>query len=157
MNKKEEPGYGRWLRLGATTTWEQWSEEGSHNHPMFGGGLVWYYRKLAGMNADPDEPGYRHIIFLPQPVEELAFAKYFNQTPYGEAGIHWENQNRQFALQVVVPVGCRATVYVPLLSEKKIWENGQPVDRSKDVRLLKEEEGYRVFAVSSGHYQFLSK
>lgn len=157
MNKKEEPGFGRWLRLGATTTWEQWSEEGSHNHPMFGGGLVWYYRKLAGMNADPDEPGYRHIIFRPQPVEELAFVKYFNQTPYGEAGIHWENQNRQFALQVVVPVGCRATVYVPLLIEKKIWENGQPVDRSKDIRLLKEEEGYRVFAVSSGHYQFLSQ
>ena len=44
MNKKDEPGYGRWLELGATTSWEQWSTEGSHNHPMFGGGLVWYYR-----------------------------------------------------------------------------------------------------------------
>ncbi len=78
MNKKDEPGYGRWLDLGATTTWEEWNTGGSHNHPMFGGGLVWYYRKLAGMNTDENEPGYRHIIFKPQPVEDVSFAKYYN-------------------------------------------------------------------------------
>jgi alpha-L-rhamnosidase len=71
INKKEEPGYGHWLELGSTTTREQWSEEGSHNHPMFGGGLVWFYRKLAGMHADPDQPGYKHIVFRPQPVDQV--------------------------------------------------------------------------------------
>lgn len=53
MDKQTKPSYGHWLELGATTTRESWDEKGSHNHPMFGGGLVWFYRKLAGMNTDP--------------------------------------------------------------------------------------------------------
>ena len=157
MNKREEPSYGHWLELGSTTTREQWSEEGSHNHPMFGGGLVWYYRKLAGMNADPEKPGYRHIIFRPQPVDDVSFAKYFNQTPYGKAGIHWKNENQQFTVQVTVPVGCEATVYVPVMNGKVITESGHSIAESKDVKFQKEEEGYQVFAVKSGKYEFVSK
>ncbi|MDO8927619.1 MAG: alpha-L-rhamnosidase C-terminal domain-containing protein, partial [Bacteroidota bacterium] len=149
--------YGHWLELGSTTTREQWSEEGSHNHPMFGSGLVWFYRKLAGMNADPDQPGYKHIVFRPQPVDDIAFAKYFNQTPYGEAGIHWKNEDQQFSILVTVPVGCEATVYVPVMKGKVINESGRSITDSKDVKFLKEEEGYQVFAVKSGKYEFVSK
>src|SRR5665811_1044536 len=119
MNKKEKPGYGRWLELGATTTWEKWDTEGSHNHPMFGGGLVWYYRKLAGMNADENEPGYRHIIFRPQPVDDISFAKYYNNTSFGEAGIYWQKSDDDFSIEVTVPIGCRATVYVPVKPDQQ--------------------------------------
>jgi alpha-L-rhamnosidase len=157
MNKKDEPGYGRWLELGSTTTREQWSEEGSHNHPMFGGGLVWYYRKLAGMNADPETPGYKHIIFKPQPAGDLTYAKYYNQTSYGEAGIHWKKENGQFSMQVTVPVGCWATVYVPLMNEKRVMENGKPVSESKEIKFLKDENGHRLLTIDSGSYSFVSK
>lgn len=157
INKKDEPGYGRWLELGSTTTREKWDEEGSHNHPMFGGGLVWLYRKLAGMNADPDAPGYKHIVFRPQLVEDIQFVKYFNHTPNGEAGIHWENENQQFTMQVTVPVGSEATVYVPLLIGKNVSENGHPIGESDHVRFIGEEEGFHIFAVKSGQYEFLSK
>ena len=156
MNKREEPGYGHWLELGSTTTREQWSEEGSHNHPMFGGGLVWYYRKLAGMNADPNHPGYRHIIFKPQPAGDLTYVKYFNETSYGKAGIHWGKKDGQFTIQVEVPVGCTATVYVPLMSVKQINENGKPVSELKEIEFLKDENGFRLFKVVSGTYEFLS-
>jgi alpha-L-rhamnosidase len=98
---------------------------------MFGGGLVWYYRKLAGMNADPSQPGYKHIIFKPQPAGDLTYVKYFNETSYGKAGIHWEKKDGQFTMQVEVPVGCSATVYIPLMSEKKLMENGKPVSESQ--------------------------
>ncbi len=156
MNKRDEPGYGRWLELGSTTTREHWDEGGSHNHPMFGGGLVWYYRKLAGMQADPENPGYRHIIFRPQPVADLTYVKYSNQTVFGEAGIHWAIRGNQLSMQVDVPVGCTATVYVPVLKENYIAEGGLPIAESADVKFLKEEDGYRVFSVASGSYLFLS-
>lgn len=156
MNKREEPSYGQWLELGSTTTREQWSVEGSHNHPMFGGGLVWYYRKLAGMNADPNHPGYRHIIFKPQPAGDLTYVKYFNETSYGKAGIHWEKKDGQFTIQVEVPVGCTATVYVPLMAIKQINENGKPVSELKEIEFLKDENGFRLFKVVSGTYKFLS-
>ena len=90
MNKKTQPGFGWWIEQGATTTWEQWNGEGSRNHPMFGGGIVWFYRVLAGMNTDPSQPGYRNIIFKPQPAGDVTFASYANETPNGRAAVNWK-------------------------------------------------------------------
>ncbi len=157
MNKRDEPGYGHWLELGATTSREQWSEEGSHNHPMFGGGLVWYYRKLAGMNADPEKPGYRHIIFKPQPAGDLTFVKYSNQTSYGEAGIKWKKSNEEFSMEIDVPVSCSAKVYVPAEEGKTVFENGVSLTESKDIQFMGEENGYQLFVVKSGKYNFVVK
>lgn len=157
MNKRTQPSFGWWIEQGATTTWEQWNGENSRNHPMFGGSMVWFYRKLAGMNADPASPGYRHTIFRPQPVDNLTFVKYSNQTSLGEASIGWRNENRQFSMQVTVPTGGDATVYVPIRSGREITEGGRSIAESGDVKLIREELGYMVLSVSSGNYQFLSK
>ena len=55
MTKTDFPGFGWWVEQGAQTTWEQWNGEGSHNHPMFGGALVWLYRKICGVQTDEAE------------------------------------------------------------------------------------------------------
>lgn len=154
MDKKEEPGYGRWLDLGATTSWENWGTGGSHNHPMFGGGLVWYYRKLAGMNADPENPGYRHIIFKPQLVEDVSFAKYYNNTSYGNAGIFWEKKDDNFSLNITVPVGSIATVYVPASKNQKVLESGKSTSNSEYINSIGAKEGYQIFSIKSGNYKF---
>ena len=96
MNKKTQPAYGWWIEQGATTSWEQWDGSGSRNHPMFGGGIVWFYRILAGMNTDPENPGYQNIIFRPQPAGDMKYASYSNLTPYGTAGIRWEKKSNRF-------------------------------------------------------------
>jgi alpha-L-rhamnosidase len=157
MNKHTQPGFGWWIEQGATTTWEQWSGDNSRNHPMFGGSIVWFYRKLAGMNADPEAPGYRHIIFRPQPAGDLSFVKYFNRTSYGDAGIYWKNVNNQFSMEVTVPVGSHATVYVPVLKGKHITESGNQISQSDGVSFIREEKGYQLFNVNSGLYKFLSE
>jgi alpha-L-rhamnosidase len=158
MNKKDEPGYGHWLEQGSTTTREQWSEEGSHNHPMFGGGIVWFYRKLAGMQADPDKPAYKHIIFKPQPAEDLSYVRYFNRTTYGNAGIYWRNEQDKFSMQITVPVGSEATVYVPLKKKRTITESGKKKDSLlKNVSFIKEEGDYQIYKVESGEYSFISE
>ncbi|HPF50769.1 MAG TPA: family 78 glycoside hydrolase catalytic domain [Draconibacterium sp.] len=154
MNKKDEPGYGRWLELGATTSWENWNTDGSHNHPMFGGGMVWFYRKLAGMQADENEPGYRHIIFKPQEVDELSYVKYFNQTVLGNAGINWEKSEDQFSVNVSVPVGAYATVYIPANENQTIKESGKLLSDSDNLKELGWKDGYQVVEVGSGNYRF---
>lgn len=154
MNKKEEPGYGRWLTLGATTTWENWGTTGSHNHPMFGGALVWYYRKLAGMQTSESEPGYKHIIFKPQPVDEISYVKYYNNTSYGNAGIHWEKSNIDFSMKISVPVGSHATVYIPFENGRKVYESGELVSNTDFINEKGDMDAYKVFEVSSGNYQF---
>ncbi len=130
MNKKTQPSYGWWIEQGATTSWEQWDGSGSRNHPMFGGGLVWFYRKLAGMNADPENPGYRNIIFRPQPAGDMTYASYSNLTPYGTAGIRWEKKHKSLIMDVKVPVGSTATVYIPAASAGEIRENGSAIKKN---------------------------
>jgi alpha-L-rhamnosidase len=146
MNKRTMPGYGWWLEQGATTSWEHWEKPGSGNHPMFGGGLVWLYRKLAGMNADPDDPGYHHIIFRPEPAGDVTSCSYSNLTPYGEAGISWTKENGKFSMIVTVPPGSSATVHVPGSMKKS---DGVPFTTSED--------GYSVSHVESGRYAFESE
>ena len=154
MNQRTEPSYGHWLELGSTTTREQWSTRGSHNHPMFGGGLVWFYRKLAGMQADPDNPGYRHIIFRPQPVDDLKFVQYSNNTPYGLAGINWKNEDKKFTMRVKVPIGSEATVYVPATDEQKIYESGKEVSKVSEIQFIEKQENFVLYKIGSGIYEF---
>ena len=157
MNKKTEPSYGWWIEQGATTTWEQWNGEGSRNHPMFGGGIVWFYRVLAGMNIDPAQPGYRHIIFKPQPAGDLTFVSYSNETPLGKASVRWERNAGPFKLDVEVPVGSTATVYVPTSDPSTVTESGKKIKDSNLMRFQKIENGYAMYVVASGKYTFESQ
>ena len=156
MNQRTRPGYGWWVEQGATTTWEQWGGGGSRNHPMFGGGITWFYRKLAGMNADPEHPGYRNIIFKPQPAGNLGFASYSNLTPYGSAGITWKKENGRFFMDVTIPPGCTSTCYIPVTGEGKIIESGKILKRSGNILFQGRENGYVVYKLNSGEYKFES-
>ena len=155
VNKTTEPSFGHWIELGSTTTREQWGEDGSHNHPMFGGGLVWFYRNLAGMKYDEAAPGYRHIIFKPQPVPQVNATTYMLQTSYGEAGVNWKLNDTNFEMNVTIPVGCTATVFVPT-------QEGQIASVTGDVKeehVVMEaiENGYTKFQVESGEYTFSAR
>ena len=149
MNKTTFPGFGYWIAQGATTTWEQWDGGNSRNHPMFGGGLTWFYRKLAGMVAA--EPGYRKIIFQPHPVKELSYASYSKRTPYGEAGIWWEKEDSRLKIRVLVPVGSEALVYVPEQDENKDRLKEQAV---RNVKYRGTKDHYACYGVGSGEYTF---
>lgn len=156
MNKKTFPGYGYWLEQGATTTWEDWDRPGSGNHPMFGGGLVWLYRKLAGMNADPDKPGYRNIIFCPEPAKGITYASYSNVTPFGLASISWRINSEKFFTAVEVPVGSTAIIHIPAGGAENVTESGKKISGRSGIKLVGKRDGYAVFLIGSGKYEFES-
>jgi alpha-L-rhamnosidase len=157
MNKKTQPSYGWWIEQGATTTWEQWDGSGSRNHPMFGGAIVWFYRQLAGMNIDPSRPGYRNIIFKPQPVGDVTFVSYSNETSNGIASVTWKKDSGKFIMDINVPVGSTAEVYVPASNAKNVTESGKEINAGNGVSFRKMENGYAVFTVGSGKYSFDSR
>lgn len=114
MTTREKPGYGWWVAQGAQTTWEYWDGTQSRNHPMFGGGLVWLYSRVAGVDIDPKEPAYKHIIFRPTPVGDLRWASYSVKSPQGEVSAKWtRNKSGRFTLRIKVPKGSRASVWLP--------------------------------------------
>lgn len=138
MNQRDFPSYGWWIEQGATTTWEQWNGEASRNHPMFGGGLTWFSRILAGVDTDPDAPGFRHVIIRPIPVAELKEVSYSTMTPYGNLAVTVSHSGSgPVSISVDVPVGSRATVYVPVSVEAAAQH---PLEYAS----------YKVFEVSSG-------
>jgi alpha-L-rhamnosidase len=123
---------------------------------MFGGGITWFYNKLAGMYPDPEQPGYRHITFKPQPAGDLNYTSYSNLTPYGDATVSWNKEQGRFLMNISVPVGCTSTVYLPAGKQGKVLENGRRIKRSQGITFLGTVEGYNIFKVLSGNYRFES-
>jgi len=158
MNKKDFPGYGNWIAQGATTTWEQWDGGNSRNHPMLGGGLTWFYRTLAGVRTDDAEPGYKHIIIKPVLSDKLDNVYYSNVTPYGKIVSSVKRADGAIVMDVVVPVGSHATVYLPSKDASKITESGKLLPNAKGVKVIKvsgsEESDYCVVNVQQGKYHF---
>jgi alpha-L-rhamnosidase len=149
INKRDYPGFGNWIEQGATVTWEQWDGKNSRNHPMFGGGLNWFYRTLAGVNTDENEPGYKHIIVKPQLPEKMDNVYYSNRSPYGKVVSEVKKKDGRLEMNVVVPVGSHATVYIPVSGQSTVTENGQSIETSEI------KDGYRIVEVKQGSYQWV--
>ena len=141
MNQRDYPSYGWWIEQGATTTWEKWNGNGSRNHPMFGGGLTWYSRVLAGVDTDPKAPGFKHIIIRPIPTKELTDVSYSTMTPYGKVASHVSHDGSSVKMEVDVPFGSTATVYVPKSVEAAAAE---PLS----------DESYTIHEAGPGHHSF---
>ena len=112
INKRDWPSFGWWIEQGATVTWEQWDGKFSHNHPFMGGGILWFYRDLAGL--EPTTPGYRTFEIRPTVPKGLDWVKFYKDCPYGRIDIDWSvAKDGAFTLKCTVPVGTTATVYIP--------------------------------------------
>ena len=111
--QRDFPSFGWWLEQGATTTWEQWDGRDSHDHPMFGGGLTWLHKCLAGVDTDPEEPGFRHILVRPYLAAKVGDVRYQTESPYGKVGAEVHHDSTSVRVKVTVPAGCHATVFVP--------------------------------------------
>lgn len=57
-------------------------------------------------------------------------------------------------MDVTVPVGSNATVYVPAKNPDNIKESGNSSNNLKGVKFEKMNGGYAVYSVGSGKYYF---
>ncbi len=56
------PSFGFMQSKGATTLWETWEGQYSHNHPMFGAGVKYLYYGLFGIRLDAEQ---KHLTVAP--------------------------------------------------------------------------------------------
>jgi len=155
MNKRSFPSYGHWIEQGATVTWEHWNGNASRNHPMFGGGLNWFYRTLAGVNADENEPGYKHIIIKPELPKKLDYVFYSNMTPFGKVVSQVKrNADNRLEMNVTIPVGSHATVYIPVSGASAVTESGRAIETASGIEKIGVENGCLIVRVMQGSYQF---
>jgi alpha-L-rhamnosidase len=164
-SQESYPGWGYMLREGATTLWERWEKQtgsgmNSHNHIMLGSVDAWFYRVVAGLRCAA--PGWRKVVLKPPLFPGLTRASAKVETIRGEASLSWLNLDGAFSLEVQVPVGSAAEVYVPLGRDgERIKEGGQVIwprpaakEMPTEVSHLRTDGLYSVFAVGSGVYHF---
>ncbi|NCW27741.1 MAG: alpha-L-rhamnosidase [Verrucomicrobia bacterium] len=117
--------YPSWLypiKNGATTMWERWNsytkEHGfgdvnmnSFNHYAYGAVGEWMYSVIGGIR--PLAPGFKKILFAPEPGGGLTEAATSLQTTQGLASCRWRLHDRLFTVDLSVPDGVRATLKMP--------------------------------------------
>jgi alpha-L-rhamnosidase len=156
------PSWGYMVAQGATTIWELWDadrkgpEMNSRNHAALGAIGRWFFESLAGINIDPSEPGFRHIIIRPTPVGNLTSAAAEYESVRGLVASRWRVEGKRFTLNVTVPVGSRATVFVPAAEVGWVKENDRPVESSEGVHRVREGGGAAVCEIGSGSYEFVA-
>lgn len=137
MNQKSWPSWLYAVTQGATTIWERWdgwtddngfqdASMNSFNHYAYGAIGSWMYNTVAGIEIDPSQPGYKHVIIRPQPGSNLTTACGQLKTLYGEIQSEWTIENQVFNLSVVIPPNSTATVHLP--HEGSITLNGNAVN-----------------------------
>ena len=127
LKKREYPGYLYMLDNGADLTWEHWNGHRSHIHNCYNGIGSWFYQALAGINPDEAQTGYKHIVVRPQMVEGITWVKASKDTPYGKLQVDWKKEEDKFIMNLKIPVGSTATVYLP---------NGEKVDLCSGTHAL---------------------
>jgi len=153
------PGWGYWfVGLNGTkasggetiitdTFWEAWGDGArSHNHAFRGTIDDWMYQYLAGIKAT--SPGYETISIKPYPVGELTYANASIKTPLGDASSSWKRSADGFELEVQIPVGATADIYVPMLGLTSVTADADV------VALDNADAGYSGYQVESGTYHF---
>ncbi|CAH1002186.1 hypothetical protein LEM8419_03103 [Neolewinella maritima] len=123
LNRREYPGWLYPVTQGATTIWERWDTQkpdgtiiegmNSFNHYAYGAIGEWLYTHVAGIRIDPEQPGYKHIIFDPHPGGGLTHAAATHESMYGTVSSSWRTAGGQVTLEVTVPPNTTGTVLLP--------------------------------------------
>lgn len=163
--QKEWPSWLYAVTQGATTIWERWDgwtkEKGfqdkgmnSFNHYAYGAVGDWLYRVVAGIEIDPQHPGYKHFFLQPQPGGSLTSARGSHQSPHGEIVSSWRRDAGTFEWEVSVPPNTTATACLPVPPTATVSEGAQPLAQSPGVSRVRTDKSGISFELGSGQYHF---
>jgi len=128
----------------------------SFNHYSLGSVGEWLYRHVAGIELDPDVPGFQRFMLKPYVAFGLEYARATYQTIHGEIESHWRRSGDQLTWTIRVPANTRARVFIPTEQDSPIMESGVPFGRASGLKSVGSEPGYFVCEAGAGSYTFTS-
>jgi alpha-L-rhamnosidase len=167
LNQESYPSWLYPAKKGATTIWERWdgikpdgsfqdAGMNSFNHYAYGAIGEWLYRVVAGIELNPAEPGYKHVLFQPQPGGGLTYARATLDSPYGLVTSAWELTEADFHLSITVPPNAHATVRLPAQTLDAVTEGGQPLTAGNGILSAHVAGDMAIVEVGSGNYEFVT-
>ncbi len=165
LNNDTYPSWGYSIRHGATTIWERWDgwteEKGfqdvamnSFNHYSLGSVGEWLYDRVAGIDLDPQNPGYKHILLHPVPGGGLTYAKGSLDTLHGKIVSDWKIEGGSLRWSVTIPANTTATITVPTQKAAQILESGKPAANAPGLRFVRADASGVIYEAGSGSYTF---
>ena len=108
---------------GATTMWEHWdglkpdgsmwsADMNSFNHYAYGAVGEWMFNVCAGIQPDPENPGFRRIRFAPQPDPRMGHVSASIRTAQGLVASAWAYEGDKVRYTFTVPAGCTAVAQI---------------------------------------------
>ena len=163
LNAETYPSWLYMIRNGATTMWERWDaytiEQGIHdpgmnsfNHYAYGAIAEWMYRVIAGIDAL--EPGYKRIALRPRPGGGYTHAKATFNSIMGKIVSSWRMTNEGITYEFTIPANTSALLSIPTMNPYAVLEGNVSATEAEGVQFVKYENGFAVFDLTSGKYQF---
>ena len=142
--QRKNPSWLYSVDNGATTIWERWNsymkDKGmgpqgmnSFNHYAYGCVGEWLWKTVAGIEADPEQPGFKKIIMKPIPDRDLGWIDASFMSPQGLVRSAWEFDGNEWIWNFSIPQGAEAEVTLPGESESKIYKAGSYKIQKKDI------------------------
>ncbi|MFH5184939.1 family 78 glycoside hydrolase catalytic domain [Paenibacillus sp. TAB 01] len=167
--QKDYPSWLYQVTKGATTIWEHWDgiredssfwskDMNSFNHYAYGSIGDWLYRRVAGIDTDEAQPGYKHIRIQPRLTPGLDWAEASLESMYGTVAASWKQTGGDgVTVKVTIPPNTTATVWLPG-TDADLWlESGTQLDQADGVQLSEASpQGVRL-ELGSGSYAFISQ
>ncbi len=165
LNREQYPSWLYPVTQGATTIWERWdgikpdgtfqdSAMNSFNHYAYGAIGDWMYRVMAGIEVDPQAPGYKHVLIQPVPGGGFSHVKASHETMYGLVSSAWQRRDNRFELAIMLPANTHATVRLPKAHLADVMESGQALSSAKGIVSAGQDGTAVVVDTGSGQYRF---
>jgi alpha-L-rhamnosidase len=144
LQARDCPSWLSPVLLGATTIWERWDsmladgtinpgDMTSFNHYALGSVAYFLHAYIGGIRHL--SPGWKKILFKPQPGGTVTSAKVSHTSPYGTIQCEWEIIGDNLKVRISVPPNCTGRVELPGLEEEVgSGEKDYEVDWKKDER-----------------------
>ena len=158
------PGWLFQVKMGATTIWERWNalnEDGvafdpqmnSYNHYAYGAVCQWLFEGVAGFRPDPEQPGFKHIVFEPTVIPALSPVSAAHDSAAGRVEANWTVSGNDVTYDVLVPEGASGTlVLAPNYTDVSIDGASLPGDAQNTRSQLAPGRHTVTFRISSpGH------
>ena len=109
MNNGEQ-GFEHWRQSGATSFHEYWdsNRSRSHNHPMFGAPVAYFFEYLLGIKQEKESAGYERVTIAPMAVSKFGFMKGSMTVPSGEIAVAYEKVEDKVRFDISIPEGVSA-------------------------------------------------
>ena len=153
--KEDFPSWLYQVKKGATTIWEHWdglkddgsmwsADMNSFNHYAYGAIGEWMYRAMAGIEADEQQPGFRHAVIYPRIGGNLKYTDASYHSVYGDVCVKWESEGTQVILTVQIPVNTTAQI---CLDEAKTVKEADGLDFVQAEDCMKAEAGSGTYRI----------